>query len=277
MLNRFIEQARTLWSSLSASARIGLVITAAVCLLVIVGVGYWSSQPQYVELARDLDPTTAKQVVSALEAEGIDYRQNQYGTNVLVDQNALSRASLATAGILPQDNHADLGSIGSPLIDPSTAEYQMRRQLEQRLANAIMQIGSVEKAQVILGIADDQPFARDQQQTTASVVIRLKPSVMFSNVQAQSIVAIVSRGVPGLQPQNVNVVDTHGNVLSGDGSPLGTAVTNQLEYRRRLESDLAFKAESMLQSMLGMGKAQVRDTAYIDITEQFTKHKTYDP
>ena len=216
-------------------------------------------------------------MVSALEAGSITYRQNRYGTNVLVDKNDLSQAYIATAGILPNDSRMDIGDLGSPLADPSTSEYKMRLQLEQRLANAITQIASVEKAQVILGIAPTEPFVRDQQPTTASVVLKLKTGVMFSSVQAQSIIAIVSQGVPGLQQKDVTVVDTAGNVLSGDSSPLGSIVSNQLDYRHRLESDLTNKAESMLQSMLGMGKAIVRVTADVDFAEQSTEENSFDP
>lgn len=117
---------------------------------------------------------------------------------------------------------------------------------------------------------------RDRESTKASVVLDLKPGAHFTRADAQSIVSLVSHGVEGLDPENVTVLDTEGRLLSSNHG-FEADVTGQLEYRRRLEADLAAKAETMLSQLLGPGRAVVRVTADIDFTETEREETTYDP
>jgi flagellar M-ring protein FliF len=88
---------------------------------------------------------------------------------------------------------------------------------------------------------------------------------------------MLSNSVEGLTPDNVTVIDSQGRVLAAQGALGGGDTFGQLEYRRRIESDLASKATAMLDQMLGTGKSVVRVTADVDFTRTQREEKTFDP
>ncbi len=94
---------------------------------------------------------------------------------------------------------------------------------------------------------------------------------------ATGIVALVSRSVEGLTPDNVTLLDANGRLLSDPSASEGGSITTQMDYRRELESYLASKAEQMLAQVLGPGRAIVRVTADINFQRLREKKETYSP
>ncbi len=112
---------------------------------------------------------------------------------------------------------------------------------------------------------------------TASVVLGIRSGVPFSQQQATTVVAMVAGAVEGLASENVTVTDLDGHTLSGNGLQADNGFVRQLEYRTRVEADLASKAELLLVQMLGEGHAAVRVTADVDFTETERVETIYDP
>jgi len=110
------------------------------------------------------------------------------------------------------------------------------------------------------------------------VVVEIAPASYFSKQQAAGIALQVSSAVEGLAANDVTVVGTDGIVYwSGEAGLAGADFQNRLEYRHRLEADLAAAAESMLAALLGPGKARVVVRADVDFTATETTEKTYSP
>ena len=61
------EQFKKFWEETSNSARIGMIATMGISFALIVGVGYWSSQPSYVALPEEILSEDYDEVVKALE------------------------------------------------------------------------------------------------------------------------------------------------------------------------------------------------------------------
>ena len=61
----FPEQIATFWNRSSNSARVGAVVGAVLLLGIVIVVGIWSSQPQYIALASELAPADAAEKVFA--------------------------------------------------------------------------------------------------------------------------------------------------------------------------------------------------------------------
>ena len=81
---------------------------------------------------------------------------------------------------------------------------------------------------------------------------------------------MVAGSVKGLAPENVTVTDLEGRTLSGNGMQADSGFARQLEYRQRVEADLASKAEQLLVQMLGEGRAAVQVSADVDFTPDLT-------
>jgi flagellar M-ring protein FliF len=270
------NQFQQMWQGWTLLQRLSIGGAALASVLVVGAVGYWSMQPQFVPVASDLTPATAAELVSVLEAAGISTQLNFSGSAVLVPKTDLSRARLASGKILDltADPKEDLE--GSVWADPTLHHTRLLRQQEARLARSISQFDFVRGATVHLSVPEPSPFTRDQVSPTASVVIELRAGNLMGRQDAAAIIALVAHSVEGLDPSKVTVMDTQGRILSVADAIEGS-VAGHLEYRRRLEADLASKAETLLSQMLGTGKAVVRVTADVDFTEKQTEKRTFDP
>ena len=271
------DQLRNLWIGASVLGRVAFVATAVLCLAAIIGVGVWSSRPDFVALAANLGPSEAAEIVSKLDAQGIPNQMNFSGSTVLVPKKQWNRARVLLGDLIGPVPPGFDDFHDSVLGDPTLNHYKVLRDREKTLARTIMRMDAVVKATVHIGRPEPSPFVQEQKATTASVVLELKPGAIFTKEQAAAIAALVASSVDGLDPGGVTVLDTKGRLLSTNTSLADANITYQFEFRRNLEADLASKAELMLAQMLGEGRAVVRVTAVIDFTQSERSETIYDP
>ncbi len=269
------EQFVKFWQQTSPLSRFGMVATVLICIGMIVAVGYWSSQPHYVTVANNLSPDKAAQVVDQLEKEGIAAKLNFSGSAILVDETKLNRARAVAKQIVPDENLADSQGL-SWNAGPEQRRNNMYRMLEQRLARTIMRLRAVEHATVHLYVAKNVRIESMQKESTASVLVKLRPGAELTQLQGDSIVSIVANGVEGLEPKNVKVLDDSGRVLSQPETIFGHGI-NHVALRRDTEKYLKYKVESILTQMLGPGKATITVSADVDLKKIDSKSKQYSP
>jgi len=111
-------------------------------------------------------------------------------------------------------------------------------------------------------------------------------------------VSLVAASVEGLDPKNVTLVDSHGNVLSDlirddledeanaaggssdaplSGGRLLKQTDNQLEVQHRFEHELERRVSGMLDRVLGPNRAAVRVTAELKFDQVEENSETYEP
>jgi flagellar M-ring protein FliF len=246
-----------------------------------IGIGIYSARGDYRVLYAGLPTDEAGTVTAKLQSLGVSYRLANNGTTVLVpsDQVQQARVSLAAEGVPSR------GGKGFELFDeqpigttPFVQGVNYTRAVQGELARSIMQLEPVSSARVLIAKPEPSPFVRDQKPATASVVLRLRPGAAFSRSTAAAVVALVARGVEGLKPENVTIVDSAGRVLSEQHDPDNDgAAATQLEYRRDLETHLAAQAEEMLAHTLGYGRAIVRVSADVNFKRVKERRETYNP
>ena len=270
-----IAQMKKLWLNLAPAARVGTIITIVVCVGLIGFVGYWSSQPEYVTLVNDLETTKAAKVIDILANEKISAKLSFSGKSVLVDSRRWNDARVAVADIV-EPNQLDSGGAGGSwsIMDPSKKNHWLAEQKEHGLAKTISQMKQVELATVNLAIPDATAFVRNRETKTASVVLQLRPGIPFGQRNAQAIVMIVANSVEGMQPENVTVTDTAGNMWTGQETGAMGGMSGQIDMRRNYERELEQKAESQLIALLGSGRAIVKITADMDFTHMTTEKNT---
>ncbi|MCR9119174.1 MAG: hypothetical protein NXI22_19755, partial [bacterium] len=145
------QQLQELWINASVSGRVVFVSVAVLSVAMMVGVGIWSSQPEYVPLATNLSPSEAAEMKSKLDAEGISNKLNYSGSALLVAQNQYSDARLIVGDIGPMFDEPEEAS--GMMWDPSEAPVQRRKRLEQSLARSISQMKSIDFARVHISMA----------------------------------------------------------------------------------------------------------------------------
>lgn len=256
------------------------VVAAAV--VVLWGVGRWASAPAYVTLFHDLDLKEAGTVGESLGKSDISYRLGGGGTEILVPASDLARARVALA----REGLPTSGRPGLELFDKTswgmtdfTQRVTYQRALEGELARTIGGIKGVQGAQVHLMMPTPNPVKRLESPASASVVLALKPGATLSPETIQGITYIVSNSVEQLSSDNVAVMDDGGHVLSiPAGSLAGAGMSiRQLEIERSVEQYLGDKVESMLATVVGMGRARAQVSAQLSFDQVERTNEDYNP
>jgi flagellar M-ring protein FliF len=124
----------------------------------------------------------------------------------------------------------------------------------------------------------DSLFVEDTKPPSASVLLKLRSSLPPDKVAG--IVHIVASAVEGMTPEQVTVVDTTGKVLfkgPNQGDETALLSSNRLDYQRQIEGKIGGRVQSMLEGIVGRGKAIVRVSAEINFDQIDFSEEKYDP
>ena len=99
-MNPFFQQIQQLWARQNLMGRVVLGGATAVLLLVVLGVGFWSTQTSYAVLYSGLTIEDAGAITRKLDQDRITYKLSSDGTSILVPTEAVfkTRMNLAVAG-----------------------------------------------------------------------------------------------------------------------------------------------------------------------------------
>src|SRR5688572_22401943 len=92
------EQLRTAWQGMSVGRRIGLLVIGTISLALVIGVGYWATQPDFHVLFSGLSAEDSSVVIGKLQANNVPYRLAAGGTTVLVPSDQVQQRRIELAG-----------------------------------------------------------------------------------------------------------------------------------------------------------------------------------
>ncbi len=238
---------KNLFKNLSEFARAMSPSQAIVLLGVVAGTivalfvgGNWLGSVNYSVLYSNLESSDAGEITEYLAEEGIAFELSDGGATISVPSQDVYnvRISLASQG-MPRS-----GNVGYSIFDESNLgmteflqNLNFRRALEGELMRTIMQLSDVEAARVHIVMPKDRLFKKDQQDATASVVLKLKHAGGLAKSQLSGITHLVASSVEGLQPDNISIIDYDGNLLSSQmgSDQLAGLSSSQLEVRKNVE------------------------------------------
>src|SRR5208283_2951958 len=188
------------------------------------------------------------------------------------------RLELASQGV-PQG-----GGVGFEIFDKNqlgVTEFVQRlnyvRALQGEIARTIRQLAEVDQARVHIAIPERTIFTEREEKPTASIVLKLKAGRVLSQGQIGGIVHLVSSSVEGLSPEQVTIIDNMGNMLSRPSDGDGIADAKQRDYQKSVDKDYETKLASMLEEIVGKGKAIVRASTKIDYSQVEKTEESFDP
>ena len=277
----FIRKINAIWRNISLVQR--ALLTAVVLTFIIVGglLVYWARRPDMRLLYQDLGPEEASKITEKISEKAIPYQLRDGGTAIYAPKEHIYqlRLDMAKEGLPAGEQGGyrifDDEKIG---VSPFVQNVNLKRALQDELAKSIQMIDGVVHARVHIVSAKDALFKSEAANTTASVVIRLRPGYRVSALNVAAITHLVSGSVEGLQAKNVTVIDSTGRLLSGEpDETMARGASTVADYKERVEQNLASKVEDMLTTVLGPGRATVRVSAVIDMTSVNLVTETYDP
>src|SRR6266403_3920971 len=263
----------TLQQKLALAGSAGLVL---VLLWVLV---HFVSQVEYQTLYADLDPQEAQGIVQKLTELKVPYELGTDGRTVKVASDKLAevRIQLASQG-LPES-----GRIGFEIFDRTNfgltnfqEQVNYQRALEGELARSIMTLAEVEAARVHLVLAKESLFQSSDEQTKASVILKLKNGRALSATAASGIVNVVASSVKGLSPEKIVLIDYRGKILSRNESE-GSFTAQQVDSRQRLETELSNKVVQILEPVTGQGKVRPQVSVSLNFQQVEETVEKYDP
>ena len=280
-MEQFRNRARGLIGLIPPGQRVMAIAAAAVIAFASVLFLKWVSTPSYTLLYGGLDDTDLSEVIGGLDSQGIPYKIEGGGSRVLVPQEQVytARAGLAEAGVAGQT-----APPGYELLDQqglATSDFQQRvdyqRALEGELAKTLTAMDGVSSATVRLAIPDQSPFDTAQVPVTASVLV--DSGTVLSDEEVSTVVFLVSNAVQGLEPQDVTVADTAGDVLAapGDVGGSGAAGGRSMDLTREYEAGLTADIQRLLNSVPGGAGSSVVVHAQLNFDETSVQSDSYDP
>ena len=259
-----------------------LIVSASVVGLL----GYFGTrltEPPMTILYGDLDPRDAGQIVTKLETMTMPYELRAGGTQIFVPTDKVLRLRMAMA----EDGLPNGGSVGFEVFDRSDnlgstrtmQNINMLRALAGELERTIQSLSQINAARVHLVIPKRDLFARDKQQSSASIILGMIGGNRLSKAQVSAIRHLVASAVPGLKPNQVSVVDNRGNLLArgGDSDDEGLAAAGSQDFRAAYESRLTRAIEELLEQTLGVGRVRAQVSAEINFDRITTSSEIYDP
>jgi flagellar M-ring protein FliF len=282
------EQFQKFWENQSTAQKISLIALVAAAVIITAVLAVNATQVTYAVAYQGLADQDAGVIVQKLGENSIDYQLEGNGT-ILVpsDQVHEVRLMMAREG-LPQQ-----GTVGFELFDTTklgvtefTQQVNYQRALEGELERTIASMDVIDNVRVHIVTPEKALLSSDQEPATASVTIATKLGSQLTQSHVRSITYLVASSVEGLHPENVVIIDTNGNLLavgSADGSNgvMGMAVSQQDEYQRSVESDVATQikrnVQNLLDSVFGPNKSVVQVSVVLDWTQRETYSETYDP
>jgi len=279
--NPVVNQIVRIYKDMPLSRKVVMGIVIFMVILGFAGMFFWANKIDYQTLYTGLSADDASAIVEKLKELGIKYELAGDGNIVRVPAEKLydARLSLAAVG-LPKG-----GNVGYELFDETdfgTTEFvqqlNYKRALQGELSRTIKEFREVEDARVMIVTPKESVFVEESKPPSASVLLKLKSDLSPEKISA--VVHLVASSLEGMTPELVTVVDTKGRVLShktSDDEKLGDAATTQFKYKNALELNLAKRIQTMLEQIVGTGKAIVRVTADLDFSQVDMNEELYDP
>jgi len=280
LLKRYLEQSQSYWVALTRAQQL-LIGAVGGSLVITLFLGWmWLGRTEYATLFSNLGQEDAAAIVEQLRTAKVPYKIDN-GNQILVPSRQVYdlRLKLSAQG-LPSG-----GGVGFEVFDRSsfgitdfTQKLNYQRALQGELARTIGQLKAVQQARIHLVIPQPTLFTERERPATASVVLKLRPGGSLTQQEVRAISHLVASSVEGLAPERVTVVDTNGRVLSlGNDRGVASLTSTQLETKAAVESDLERRVTTMLEQVLGPGKATVRVAAQLNFDQIERTEERFDP
>ena len=266
-------------AKLGQTKLIALAGVGVVSLALVLGAALYVNKPAYETLYVGLETTDLNQVSIALAEASIDFAVASDGTSIQVPVGMTGKARLLLAERgLPNSANAGyelFDNVGSLGLTSFMQEVTRVRALEGEIGRSIQQISGVAAARVHIVMPDVGNFRRGEQKPTASVMIRASTST--GRKAAASIRHLVASAVPGLEVDDVTILDSTGQLLAAGDEYGNSELNRSLNIVQSVQQELETNIDKALAPFLGMDNFRSSVTANLNTDSQQIQETIFDP
>lgn len=261
-------------AKLAALAGVGILSVG-----LIIGAALYVNKPSYETLYVGLEASDLNQISVALAEASMRFEVGSDGSSLLVPvgMTGQARLFLAERG-LPSSSNAGyelFDNVGSLGLTSFMQEVTRVRALEGEIARTIQQINGIAAARVHIVMPEKGNFRRAEQAPTASVMIRA--SATAGRSAAASIRHLVASSVPGLNVDDVTILDSAGQLLASGDDPSNSAMNRSLSVVQSVQTEIESNIDKALAPFLGMDNFRSSVTARLNTDTQQIQETLFDP
>ena len=273
-----VQNIKAFLARYSLQQKLAMVFAAGLVIVLTWTMVYFVNKVSYQVLYSDVDPAEAQSIVTKLQGMQVPYELSEDGRTIRVASEKLSevRIQLASEG-LPES-----GRIGFEIFDRTNfgvtnfqEQVNYQRALEGELVRSILTLKEVAAARVHLVMAKESLYESSDDQTKASVILKLKSGKSLPASGVQGIVNLVASAVKGLSPDKVAVIDSFGKMLSPEAE--NSLTGQQLGMRQNVETEMAAKIVRILEPAVGVGKVKPQVSVSMNFQQVEETQENYDP
>ncbi|MBP0483243.1 flagellar basal-body MS-ring/collar protein FliF [Sagittula salina] len=259
------------WAALGGRQRMVVMGATVAMVLAVWGLARLASAPNFALLYAGLENDAAGDVVTALEQRGVAYDVRGGAIFVPEAERDALRLTLASEG-LP----ANSGQ-GYELLDSLTGfgttsqmfDAAYWRAKEGELARTIVSNPQIAGARVHIANTTANPFQRDVK-PTASISVTTTGGTL-SVQQARALKYLVASAVPGMEPEDVAVIDGKGGLVGAE-SETGAGPT--ADDKAVLLRD---RVQRLMEARVGNGNAVVEVSVDTVTESEMIRQRSFDP
>jgi flagellar M-ring protein FliF len=239
--------------------------------------------PQMELLYGDLEMADSKAIVEKLSTDKVPFEVRRDGAEIWVPKDRKNELRVRMA----EQAMPAMGRVaGYELFDKqdalSSTSFQQNinyvRAMEGELSRTIRAIDKVKSARVHLVLPKREAFAREANEPSASVILKMQGSARLERSQVVAIQHLIAAAVPKMKPSRISIVDDRGTLLAkGFENDQELAAQTAEELKLKTENRLARTVESILERSLGPGRVRAEVAVEMDLSRAVTTEEVYDP
>ncbi len=263
-----VVQFREFFKNLGPTKRLSVIIVTVIAFAAIVAIVFVSSGKDYAPLFTNIPTEQVTTIIAKLNEKNIPFQLRDEGKTIVIPKELLHSTQMT---LMSEIGSPKMGTIGLELFDKQdfgvnsyAQKINYQRALQGELMRAINTLTAVKQSKVILAIPNKKTFLEEGGQPSASVVLELHQGKELTPDQVRGIRYLVGNAVEGMDPDKVTVLDERGKVLNRKNEGATAGVTDLMELKAKVESDLEGRIEQILSKVVGNAKVVAKVDAVLN-------------
>lgn len=241
------------------------------------------SRTTYVTVYSNLSAAEAGTRRTAIEEMGIDVKTDGAG-NLMVPEDSYDTVvqNLAMQGFDSTSLTYDLFAMGTGFgtTDMERQEYK-KYQAQEHLRTSINMSDKIADSVVLINLPTQSQFAisREAEKGSVSITLQLKDSVSFSNTEALAVAEKAMGFLPGLERENIRIVDTKLNIydISNSGEYYGETVSERMQLEANMSKRFEDQVKKVLTPVFGLDNLQVAANVKLNMDAETVSSVVFEP